>query len=82
MVYTFSCPYPCRRIIMVDANDDDDAVNKIIGAGAISCRNIRNTPCCKKVVHLPPLPEKKLIDIVRMSMNVESQVLNIHDREV
>ena len=60
MVYTFSCPAPCSRLIMVDANNDDDAVNKIIGAGAINCRNINNTPSCKKVLQLSPLPEKKL----------------------
>jgi hypothetical protein len=73
MVYTFSCPFPCLYEMMVDANDDDDAVNKIIGAGALSCRNIKHTPCCKKVLHLPPLPGKKLIDIVRLCMNVENQ---------
>jgi len=73
MVYTFICPAPCSRIIMVDATNDDDAVNKIIGAGAINWHNIKNMPCCKKVIHLPPLPEKKLIDIVRLCKNVENQ---------
>jgi len=58
---------------MIDANNGDDAVYKIIEAGALSCRNINNTSCCKKVIHLPPLPEKKLIDIVRLCMNVENQ---------
>ena len=72
MVYTFICPAPCSRIIMVDATDDDDAVNKIIGTGAINWRNIK-TSCCKKAIHLPPLPEKKVIDIVRLCMNVENQ---------
>jgi hypothetical protein len=73
MVYTFACPAPCRRVIKVDANNDDDAVNKIIGAGAINCRNMKDTPCCKKVLHLPPLPEKNLKDIVLLCMNVENQ---------
>jgi len=73
MVYTFACPAPCNRVIMVDANNDDDAINKIIEAGAINCRNIKNTSCCEKVVCLPPLPEKKLKDIVRLSMNVKNQ---------
>jgi hypothetical protein len=58
---------------MVDANNDDDAVNKIIEAGAINCRNMKNTPCCKKSLDLPPLPEKKLRDIVRLCMNVANQ---------
>jgi hypothetical protein len=43
---------------MVDATDDDDAVNKIIGTGAINLRNIK-IPCCKKAIHLPPLPRKR-----------------------
>jgi hypothetical protein len=72
MVYKFVCPAPCNREIMVDATNDDDAINKIIGAGAINCRNIENTPCCKKVLHLPPLSEKELREIVRLSMNVEN----------
>ena len=73
MVYKFICPAPCSRVMMVDANNDDDAVNKIIGAGAINCRNMKSMPCCKKVPHLPPLPEKKLGDIVRLCMSVENQ---------
>jgi hypothetical protein len=73
MVYKFACPAPCSRVIMVDANSDDDAVNKIIGAGAINCRNVDDTSCCKKVFHLPPLPEKDLRDIVRMCMNIPNQ---------
>ena len=73
MVYTFSCPPPCSRIIMVDANNDADAVNKIIDAGAINCRNIKNTSCCKKVHNLSLLPENKLREIVRLCMNVENQ---------
>ena len=73
MNYTFSCPVPCSRVIMVNANDDDDAVNKIIGAGAINCRNIKNASCCKKVHYLSPLSENELREIVRLCMNVENQ---------
>jgi len=71
MNYTFSCPVPCSRVIMVEANNDDDAVNKIIGAGAINCRTIKNESCCKKVHYLSPLSEKELKEIVRLSMNVD-----------
>jgi hypothetical protein len=56
---------------MVEANNDDDAVNKIIGAGAIDCRTIKNESCCKKVNHLSPLSEKELKEIVRLCMNVD-----------
>ena len=34
MLYAFSCPAPCSRVLKVDARNDDDAVNKILGAGA------------------------------------------------
>jgi len=73
VVYTFACPAPCSRLIKVDANNDDDAVNKIIGAGAINCRHMKNMPCCEKVLYLPPLQEENLRDIVRLCMNVENQ---------
>lgn len=73
MVYTFTCPAPCDRVIKVDAHNDDDAVNKIIRAGAINCRSLKNTPCGKQVLHLSPLPDKKLRDIVRLCMTVENQ---------
>ena len=72
MVYTFACPAPCSRVITVDAHNDDDAITKIIGAGAINCRNMKNSPCREKVSHLPPLPEKKLREIVHLCMNVEN----------
>ncbi len=73
MVYTFSCPPPCSRVIMADANNDDDAINKIIEAGAINCRNIKNTSSCKKNHHLSPLSDKELREIVRLYMNVGNQ---------
>jgi hypothetical protein len=73
MNYTFSCPAPCSRVIMVEANNDDDAVNKIIGAGAINCRSIKNESSCKKVHHLSPLKEKDLREIVKLCMIVENR---------
>ena len=46
MTYTFSCPAPCNRVIRVDAHDDEDAVGKIIQAGAMTCRNSgSHDPC-------------------------------------
>jgi hypothetical protein len=72
MVYTFACPVPCKRIIKVYATTDDDAVNKIIEAGAISCRNTSNQSCCEyRHRHMPSLPKNQLIEIVRVSMELE-----------
>lgn len=34
MKYSFTCPAPCNYEIKVDANSDDEAVNKILAEGA------------------------------------------------
>lgn len=73
MIYTFACPVPCNRVIKVYANTDDDAINKIIVAGAMSCRNMANKKYCEKGRHnMPSLPEEQLREIVRLSMESES----------
>lgn len=73
MVYTFACPVPCDRVIKVYANTDDDAVKKIIEAGAISCRNIANRSYCEKGHRpMPSLPAKQLREIVQLIMESES----------
>jgi hypothetical protein len=72
MVYTFSCPVPCNKVIKVDANNDDDAIKKIITAGAINCRYSKKRSCSeKRGNYLPPLPEKYLKEIVQLSMKAE-----------
>jgi hypothetical protein len=71
MVYTFACPVPCNRVIKVSASTDEDAVKKIIAAGAISCRNSENPFCCEKGHHyMPSLPENRLTEIVRLTMEL------------
>jgi hypothetical protein len=58
MTYNFSCPAPCIRVIRVEAHDDEDAVEKIIQAGAMTCRNRgSNDPCDTTHLVLTPLPE-------------------------
>ena len=72
MTYTFSCPAPCRRVIRVEARDDEDAVRKIIKAGAMTCRNGGSDgPCDATHPIMPPLPERQLRDVVRLSMRAE-----------
>jgi hypothetical protein len=73
MVYTFACPVPCHRVIKVYANADDDAINELIVAGAMSCRNTANQKYCEKCQYdMPSLPEEQLREIVRLSMESES----------
>jgi hypothetical protein len=72
MTYTFSCPAPCSRIVRVEARDDEEAVGKIIEAGAMTCRNRGSDGSCD-TTHpiMPPLPERQLRDVVRLSMQAE-----------
>jgi hypothetical protein len=72
MVYTFACPVPCKRVIKVYASTDDDAIRKIIAAGAISCRNISRLSCGEqRRTRMPLLPKNQLQEIVRLSMELE-----------
>jgi len=67
--YSFVCPVPCSREIRVEAKDNLDAVDKIIMAGAISCRNGKNQCFCEKAqFSMPPIPEEQLKSIVSLCM--------------
>ena len=73
MNYLFTCPVPCNREIKVDARDNVEAVEKIILAGAISCRNINNRRYCEQAhFYLSPIPKEQLRYIVTLSMREES----------
>ncbi len=75
MTYSFACPAPCNREIKVDAHDNLDAVEKIIMAGAISCRNSDNRCSCKHArIDLSPIPEEQLRRIVSLCMREECDV--------
>jgi len=72
MTYTFACPMPCSRVIRIDANDADDAVRKIVKAGGMACRNGESPRSCGEGhPHMPPLPERRLRDLVRFIMKEE-----------
>ena len=72
MKYSFACPAPCNREIKIDANDHSDAVEKIIMAGAMSCRNIDNQCSCQYArLNLPPIPGEKLRHIVSLCVREE-----------
>ena len=72
MTYSFACPVPCDQDIKVHAKNNDDAVNAIIGAGAIRCRNIeKNCHCEKARIQLPPVTAEQLRRIVRLCMKEE-----------
>ncbi len=68
MIYQFSCPHPCTRVIQVDAHDDEDAIWKIIKAGAMICRKEGRTACDSAIPFIYPLSYEQLREIVRLIM--------------
>ena len=72
MIYTFSCPAPCRRVIRVDARNDDDAVGKIIKAGAMTCRSRASDNTCDTTrPAMSPWTDLQLRGVVRLIMRAE-----------
>ena len=72
MIYTFSCPAPCRRVIRVDARNDDDAVGKLIKAGAMTCRNRASDNTCDPTrPAMSPWTDLQLRGVVRLIMRAE-----------
>ena len=72
MIYTFSCPAPCRRVIRIDARHDDDAVGKIIKAGAMTCRNrASDNTCDTNRPVMSPWTDLQLRGVVRLIMRAE-----------
>jgi hypothetical protein len=73
LTYSFVCPVPCSREIRVEAKDNLDATDKIIMAGAISCRNGKNQCICEKAkFRMPPIPEEQLKNIVSLCIREEN----------
>jgi len=69
VTYSFRCPPPCNQEIRVHAKNSIDAIDKIIIAGAISCRNNGNQCNCKNAhVDMPPIPVEQLKNIVALCM--------------
>ena len=72
MIYTFSCPAPCRRVIRVDARNDDVAVGKLIKAGAMTCRNRASDNTCDTTRPVMSLwTNVQLRGVVRLIMRAE-----------
>lgn len=69
MIYSFACPHPCSRVIQVEARNDEDAVRKLIDAGAMTCRNEKcGDPCNRALPFITPLSHSELREAVRLSM--------------
>ena len=69
MIYSFACPAPCNREIKVEAAGNADAVEKIILAGAIGCRNSDNRCACKQAnFSMPPISKEQMRHIIELCM--------------
>lgn len=71
-IYSFSCPLPCNREIRVAAENILDAIDRMIEAGAIGCRNGKHHFLCDMPhLDMPPIPEKHLKNIVSLCTQEE-----------
>ena len=72
MNYSFACPVPCNQEIIVNASDSIDAIEKIIMAGGMSCRNTNyDCRCQHNSVDMSPVPEDELRRIVSFYIREE-----------
>jgi len=60
MKYSFKCPAPCNYEIKVDAQNDDDAMNKLMAAGKVHAKEAHP--------NMPPMPEQKMKDMFKAGM--------------
>jgi hypothetical protein len=69
MTFSFVCPAPCNHQVNVEAQNQEEAITKLITAGAMRCRNLDKKADCE-VPHLilPPLSSDQLRDIMRFSL--------------
>ena len=72
MLYTFSCPAPCKKIVQIEAFDDEEAIDKIIIEGAMLCRNMKsNVRCSESPTLMSPLSDMHLREVIRLSMQAD-----------
>jgi hypothetical protein len=72
MNYSFSCPIPCNRKIRVKAVNNIDAIDKIILAGGMGCRNVNCRSDCRQARDpMPPMGQEELRRIVGLCLKEE-----------
>jgi hypothetical protein len=60
MKYSFSCPAPCNFKIDVDAQSDDDAINKMVAAGKVHAKEAHTD--------MPSMTDEQMKGMVRAAM--------------
>ncbi|MCX5832992.1 MAG: hypothetical protein NTV99_00460 [Deltaproteobacteria bacterium] len=60
MKYSFKCPAPCNYEIKVDAQNDDEAMSKMMAAGKVHVKEAHPDK--------PPMSEQQFKDILKKGM--------------
>ena len=60
MKYSFKCPAPCNYEIKVDAQNDDEAIGKMMAAGKVHVKDAH--------ADKPPMPEQQMKDMLKKGM--------------
>jgi predicted small metal-binding protein len=60
MKYSFKCPAPCNYEIKVDAQNDNEAMSKLVASGKVHAK--------EKHPDMPPMPEQQLKDMLKAGM--------------
>jgi predicted small metal-binding protein len=60
MKYSFKCPAPCNYELKVDAQNDDEAMTKLMAAGKVHVKEAH--------ADKPPIPEKEMKDMLKKGM--------------
>jgi predicted small metal-binding protein len=60
MKYSFTCPAPCNQELKVDAQNDDEAMGKLMAAGKVHVKEAHP--------NMPPMPEQQMKDMLKKGM--------------
>jgi len=60
MKYSFQCPAPCNYEIKVDAQTDDEAINKIMAVGKLHAKEAHP--------EMSPMSEQQMKDMLKAGM--------------
>jgi hypothetical protein len=60
MKYSFKCPAPCNHEIKVDAQNDEEAMNKLMAAGKVHAK--------EKHSDMPAMSEQQMKDMLKTGM--------------
>jgi hypothetical protein len=60
MNYSFKCPAPCNQELKVYAQNDDEAMGKLMAAGKVHIKEVHP--------NMPPMPEQQMKDMLKKGM--------------